>query len=1482
MSAAKGYSESVSIFEALEPRLLLSGSIAEALPDHVEMLYFDPAPDLLVSGSLAASAPAPQAAALLPLDQTFLLHSTPGASKVIYLDFDGHTTSGTEWNTEFTGGDDFTSPAYSYQGDSSFSDAEKERIQKIWQRVAEDYIPFDVDVTTEDPGSAALMKAGLFDQEWGVRVVIGGNSSDWYEPGAGGVAYVGSFDWGSDTPVFAFPKNLSNSEKYIAEAVSHEVGHAVGLHHDGTGSEEYYGGHGSGATGWAPIMGTGYYKELVQWGTNEYPGADNPEDDLAIIVSGNGFGYRSDDYGDTRQAAEVLLEDAGHQIFAYGVIERNNDLDFFAFTTTSGTITLNVDPFENGPNLDILASLYDSTGTLVASDNSVSVLDAGFNIPLLAGTYYLSVEGTGKNPIDTGYSDYGSLGQYYVSGTLGGPDVVDAGIVAADINFDIALPYDDDSVTITAAVRNLGTVDLSDLAVRFYDGDPGSGGVQIGSDYMFASLGGMSSGEAQVVWTPGWAGPHDIYVVVDPDDAIDEDIENNNAAYKTISVSDDDTDGPEIYNVTVVEHNGDGDGIIAADEQMLISWELTDSIARGLLVTEVSIGVEDSVEIQNVWDQSIDTTGWTVLLNDPIGPAPDINAVNPNAWTLGVEATGAQVLFRTEDPGSGADYLGGDINWDIEAPGWAMILDDSGEIQDFAVWGYSAVEIAAMSVDYGGFIGITPGEHWSGDGIETSPPGAPEPGPAGAAIVYSGGTYSENFDSMGPSGTTSPTGWIAGNYSDVENRQPPGSAPDDESLYVDDGSSTNKGRSYNYGTTGDSDRAIGEISTTSSGDRAVQLAITNSTGAEITELALSYAGEQWRDWSSGADQVLTVWFSTSPGSGFASMGSQFDFHAPSNAGAGSAIDGNDPANRAEISGLFVPASPIAEGQTFYITWHDINDRGVNDHALAIDDVSVTPVFQPPDLFLARTGYDDNNSGVDFVAGEVSTLGSQNPGLVDSSGIGPVELLIDGAPAAMSGDYYAVVGPLASDGSSPLEHSFTINAGDGDNSPTYSQFVGSVQVSPSEEITVLHESLPLVSEAIGPIDFGQVDPGSPVVEKTFEIRNDGAQTLLLGVITAPSGFSVTQPALSEIPAGGSAPFTVTFDTANVGAFSGDVTIASSDGAQSPDGLAENPFRIAIIGTVGSPASIAGRHVFYNNSSWDAGGDDSAIATDKTALLAGQIAGPSNYTNYHLGVNGMMVDIDSPSGTPSGSDFTFRVNQADNPDTWSQAPVPTISVQSGAGPGGSDRVTLVWDDGAIVNQWLEVTVLATGQTGLGADDVFYFGNVVGEVDGDGEVGDSDYDVLVSQFGMPGSIASLASDINASGQVDLADFSIMRSAFGNIVQMPTPVAPAPPAPAAEPQTGADLLEESFVSVSVSESKSEPLGPALRSAAVEPEAIAILTIPADSTVRRPLDIRPADPHRTGIDAQDLRALDNYLLSADGDGLPVDLLAESALGLVL
>src|SRR5262245_12833500 len=86
----------------------------------------------------------------IDLNQTFQLHSNPTANHTILLDFDGFTTgnvTGTSW-------DNLTSPAWDGSGNGvTFTDAEKRTIQKIWARVSEDYAPFNVNVTTQEPAN---------------------------------------------------------------------------------------------------------------------------------------------------------------------------------------------------------------------------------------------------------------------------------------------------------------------------------------------------------------------------------------------------------------------------------------------------------------------------------------------------------------------------------------------------------------------------------------------------------------------------------------------------------------------------------------------------------------------------------------------------------------------------------------------------------------------------------------------------------------------------------------------------------------------------------------------------------------------------------------------------------------------------------------------------------------------------------------------------------------------------------------------------------------------------------------------------------------------------------------------------------------------------------------------------------------------------------------------------------------------------------
>jgi hypothetical protein len=161
-----------------------------------------------------------------------------------------------------------------------------------------------------------------------------------------------------------------------------------------------------------------------------------------------------------------------------------------------------------------------------------------------------------------------------------------------------------------------------------------------------------------------------------------------------------------------------------------------------------------------------------------------------------------------------------------------------------------------------------------------------------------------------------------------------------------------------------------------------------------------------------------------------------------------------------------------------------------------------------------------------------------------------------------------------------------------------------------------------------------------------------------------------------------------------------------------------------------AQVTGRHVFYNRSKFDGDNaaadmlDDQAIAVDKRALLPGETAQFANYTSYSRGINGVMIDVAGLLGEVSPADFRFRVGNTNASSTWATASAPaSVSVRRGAGLNGADRVTIVWPDAVIYNQWLEVTLRSNATTGLPRDEVFYFGNAIGET------GDSTSNALVN---------------------------------------------------------------------------------------------------------------------------------------------------------
>lgn len=362
---------------------------------------------------------------LARLDQTFLLHSKRGSTKTIYLNFVGAKITNTAWSSGT-----LNAVPFDMDGNTAaFSDAELQRIQYMWQRVAEDYAPFDVDVTTEAPADPGILsRSGSTDQVYGTTVVITTRAGV-YNCSCGGVAYVGIFNDVSDyyKPALVFYDALGPSdEKYVAEAISHEAGHNMGLSHDGTTTTGYYQGQGTDAvTGWAPIMGVGYYKPLVQFSKGEYANANNKEDDF-VVAQSNGLPLRTDDYGSTIPlAAAFPATDTGGLTSgtAEGVVETAADRDVFSISAGAGTLSASAVPAARSPNADLVLTLYNSLGTALATVNPLNDLSATLSYEITqAGTYFIEVKGTGQGTANTtGYSAYGSVGLYKLTASYTTP-----------------------------------------------------------------------------------------------------------------------------------------------------------------------------------------------------------------------------------------------------------------------------------------------------------------------------------------------------------------------------------------------------------------------------------------------------------------------------------------------------------------------------------------------------------------------------------------------------------------------------------------------------------------------------------------------------------------------------------------------------------------------------------------------------------------------------------------------------------------------------------------------------------------------------------------------------------------------------------------------------------------------------------------------------------------------------------------------------
>ncbi|WP_051275953.1 M12 family metallo-peptidase [Marmoricola sp. URHB0036] len=372
------------------------------------------------SGSGSTTTPA------YPVAQTFKLHSRPGASKLIFLDFNGAEIKGTGWNTRsnplgvgvYTGYDSDGHPG-------TFSTAEDAWIQEVWRQVAETYAPFDVDVTTEDGGPDSRERTTSLDTHFGTQVLFTNSAqavAQLCNSACLGLAWVGTFSdvdpVGFYQPAALVFTKTTMSATVAAQGAAHEAGHTLGLHHDGTTSQSYY----PGTKAWGPVMGSAMPRAVTEFSKGEYAGANQTEDDLAVIQA-NGLPLRTDDHGSTRQTADALGTQASYAV--NGIIRTRSDVDFFSIALRCSTnLTVAATGIGRQSALDLRLDVLNGSGVTVKSSSPVSgyttaspPLSTGMNasvtVPGAIGTYYLRVDGVGNgDPKKTGWSDYGSLGQY--------------------------------------------------------------------------------------------------------------------------------------------------------------------------------------------------------------------------------------------------------------------------------------------------------------------------------------------------------------------------------------------------------------------------------------------------------------------------------------------------------------------------------------------------------------------------------------------------------------------------------------------------------------------------------------------------------------------------------------------------------------------------------------------------------------------------------------------------------------------------------------------------------------------------------------------------------------------------------------------------------------------------------------------------------------------------------------------------------------
>jgi VCBS repeat-containing protein len=272
------------------------------------------------------------------------------------------------------------------------------------------------------------------------------------------------------------------------------------------------------------------------------------------------------------------------------------------------------------------------------------------------------------------------------------------------------------------------------------------------------------------------------------------------------------------------------------------------------------------------------------------------------------------------------------------------------------------------------------------------------------SLTSLGTAYTQDFNKIGTTignNNSLPTGWQfleAGTGATAS--------------YTVNNGSTATGNTYNYGTTSNTDRALGTLRlNTGDFSSTIGVAFTNNTGSVIESLVVQYTGEQWRVGANTTD-YLDFQYSVDANSLNTGTWSDFnslDFKSPTSNTSSTSRNGDLPQFRTTLTQTITGLN-IQPNATFYFRWLDNNlSDPLAEHGLAVDDFSLTPTVaqpnNPPTAGTDNYSLDEDNTFSVTAAGVLTNdtepdgdtpLTVVNPGTYTTTKGGSITLSSDGA------------------------------------------------------------------------------------------------------------------------------------------------------------------------------------------------------------------------------------------------------------------------------------------------------------------------------------------------------------------------------------------------------------------------------------------------------------------------------------------------------